>query len=73
MTAQRVQSILATLHLGLTPSADVDDVSWSAWLDSFVMPRFCRECGARMVLRSGSRGRFYGCSKYPRCNYAEDE
>ena len=27
----------------------------------------CPECGARMILRSSKRGRFYGCEKYPKC------
>jgi DNA topoisomerase-1 len=32
----------------------------------------CDECGKPMVIRSGRRGRFLGCSAYPRCkNTAE--
>lgn len=27
----------------------------------------CPQCGARMVLRNGRRGKFYGCSKFPYC------
>jgi transposase-like protein len=27
----------------------------------------CPICGSNMVLRSGKYGKFYGCSKYPRC------
>lgn len=27
----------------------------------------CPRCGSPMRLRSGSRGRFWGCSRYPRC------
>jgi ssDNA-binding Zn-finger/Zn-ribbon topoisomerase 1 len=27
----------------------------------------CPRCGARMVLRNGRRGKFYGCSKFPYC------
>jgi len=27
----------------------------------------CPACGAKMVIRMGRRGRFLGCSKYPRC------
>jgi hypothetical protein len=70
--AQRVQSILTELHLGLTPAPDVPDADWLDWLDSFVMPRFCRKCGEVMRLRDGRRGRFYGCSKWPKCDYTED-
>lgn len=37
------------------------------------MPIFiCRECGARMVLREGPYGRFFGCSNYPKCNFKTD-
>ena len=73
MTAtQQVQSILDTLHIACVPSPDVDPGSWEKWLDSFVMPRFCRECREAMVLRDGKRGRFYGCSAYPKCMYTEE-
>jgi ssDNA-binding Zn-finger/Zn-ribbon topoisomerase 1 len=27
----------------------------------------CPECGSTMVLRSSSRGLFYGCTSFPRC------
>jgi hypothetical protein len=27
----------------------------------------CPRCGSPMVLRSGRRGAFYGCSRFPRC------
>ena len=30
-------------------------------------PNPCPKCGARMVLRTGRFGKFYGCSKYPYC------
>lgn len=27
----------------------------------------CPRCGAKMILRNGRRGKFYGCSRYPYC------
>jgi len=27
----------------------------------------CPHCNSPMILRNGSRGRFYGCSRFPRC------
>lgn len=27
----------------------------------------CSKCGIPLVIRSGSRGQFYGCSNYPKC------
>lgn len=27
----------------------------------------CPKCGAKMVLRDGKNGPFWGCSKYPEC------
>lgn len=27
----------------------------------------CNRCGSNMVIRSGSRGQFYGCSNFPKC------
>ncbi|MGM3172726.1 type I DNA topoisomerase [Dickeya lacustris] len=29
----------------------------------------CPDCGAALVIRSGKRGPFFGCSSYPDCNY----
>lgn len=29
----------------------------------------CPKCGGHLVLRSGMRGAFYGCSNYPNCKY----
>ena len=34
---------------------------------SIVENRICPKCGSGMVIRSGRYGKFYGCSKYPRC------
>lgn len=28
-----------------------------------------KECGGQLRLRNGSKGAFYGCSGYPRCNF----
>ncbi len=28
----------------------------------------CETCGAKMVIRDGKYGKFYGCSNYPKCN-----
>jgi len=29
----------------------------------------CPQCGGKLLLRSGKYGRFYGCSKYPKCKF----
>jgi hypothetical protein len=29
----------------------------------------CPRCGGNLVVRGGPYGRFYGCSKYPKCKY----
>ncbi|MFQ6098560.1 MAG: topoisomerase DNA-binding C4 zinc finger domain-containing protein, partial [Armatimonadota bacterium] len=34
--------------------------------------RECPECGRAMVVRSGRRGDFLGCSGYPKCRHTED-
>jgi len=34
--------------------------------------RECPDCGAKLVIRKGSRGPFLGCSKYPKCRHTED-
>lgn len=33
----------------------------------------CPECGARMLIRFGPIGAFYGCSKYPSCRGTKDK
>ena len=32
-------------------------------------PVICFKCGKKMVMRTGRRGRFYGCSDYPKCQH----
>ena len=32
----------------------------------------CEECGANLVLRDSKRGRFLGCSNFPKCRYTRD-
>jgi very-short-patch-repair endonuclease/ribosomal protein S27AE len=32
----------------------------------------CPNCGSGMILRNGRRGKFYGCSKFPRCRGTRD-
>ncbi|HVY73008.1 MAG TPA: topoisomerase DNA-binding C4 zinc finger domain-containing protein [Candidatus Paceibacterota bacterium] len=32
----------------------------------------CPRCFSSMILRDGSRGKFYGCSRFPRCRGTRD-
>ena len=34
--------------------------------------RTCPDCGQALVIRSGRRGKFLGCSGYPKCRHAEN-
>jgi restriction system protein len=31
----------------------------------------CEECGSEMLIRNGSQGIFYGCSKFPHCRHTK--
>jgi len=33
--------------------------------------KICQKCGAKMVIRTGKFGKFYACSKFPKCKYTE--
>ena len=33
--------------------------------------KLCPRCGYTMVVREGRRGRFWGCSKFPKCRYID--
>ena len=35
--------------------------------DSFI----CEKCGAKLILRNGKYGEFYGCSNYPNCKFTK--
>ncbi len=50
-------------------AADVveGDGETAAPADDNRVPVVCDKCGAPMVVRSGARGRFLGCSAYPEC------
>lgn len=32
----------------------------------------CPRCGAKLILRNGKNGKFYGCSNYPKCRYTKE-
>jgi len=32
----------------------------------------CPDCGGILTLRNGRKGKFYGCSNYPKCRYTKD-
>lgn len=34
--------------------------------------KMCPECGAAMQIKNGRRGKFWGCTNYPRCHHTED-
>jgi predicted RNA-binding Zn-ribbon protein involved in translation (DUF1610 family) len=34
--------------------------------------QMCPNCGSKLVLRNGKRGKFYGCSAYPKCRFAKN-
>ena len=34
---------------------------------------FCPKCGAPLIYREGTNGRFIGCSNYPSCHYVQKE
>lgn len=50
------------------------------WILSVVTPltdpqpdiKPCPECGAAMQIKNGRRGKFWGCTNYPRCHHTED-
>jgi restriction system protein len=37
-----------------------------------VNKEICPKCGSEIVLRSGNRGEFYGCSSFPKCRYSKN-
>jgi restriction system protein len=32
----------------------------------------CSRCGSPMLLRTGTKGQFYGCSSFPKCRYTQN-
>lgn len=39
--------------------------------DAVLTDKICTKCGNKMILRTGRFGKFYGCSKYPKCKNIE--
>ena len=41
--------------------------------DEVVLTEFpVPECGAAMQIKNGRRGKFWGCTNFPRCHHTED-
>jgi restriction system protein len=36
-----------------------------------ISEEICPQCGKKLVLRNGSRGKFYGCSGFPACRFTK--
>ncbi|MFX1346073.1 MAG: UvrD-helicase domain-containing protein [Promethearchaeota archaeon] len=54
------------------------DEGLSDYMKSFIKgilpetPISCPNCDSFLVKRTGSKGKFLGCSRYPKCNYTQD-
>jgi len=54
------------------------DEGLSDYMKSFIKgilpetPISCPKCDSFLVKRTGSKGKFLGCSRYPKCNYTQD-
>ena len=44
-------------------------IQYKEKLDSMEKQKICPYCKSELVLRNGKNGKFYGCSKYPKCRY----
>jgi restriction system protein len=58
----------ALVRLVLDVKKDVSDKDIMGGADTLT----CPVCGGKLVERKGRRGRFYGCSNYPKCRYTRD-
>ncbi|RLF65251.1 MAG: hypothetical protein DRN26_05705 [Thermoplasmata archaeon] len=60
--------------LGLLPLEDalaagvVDYDGTELSPNSICVPPLCPKCSAKMILRTGKYGKFWGCSMWPRCS-----
>ncbi len=55
---------------------EADDLSKKPLIEAGIIKpdsesKKCPECGANLVLRSGKYGKFFGCSRYPKCKHTE--
>lgn len=41
-------------------------------LNQSVNDMICPKCGSRLVIRNGNRGKFIGCSNFPKCRYTRN-
>src|SRR5207247_7207350 len=60
--AAKSQEMIAKI-IGANPAGGIASVS----LKSIPTDIDCDECGKPMIIRTGRRGRFLGCSGYPKC------
>ena len=44
-------------------------IEYKAAIDEKRADNRCPRCGAKLVLRSGKYGSFFGCSNYPKCKF----
>lgn len=60
----------------VTPRLNGDDTKNEEVVTPLTDPqpaiKLCPECGAAMQIKNGRRGKFWGCTNYPRCHHTED-
>lgn len=50
----------------------IDNSDHVSFDHEFMAEELCPLCGKKLVLRNGSRGKFYGCSGFPACRFTKD-
>lgn len=63
-----LQAIKTFIKGGDTSQKEVVTPSVNAQPDT----KLCPECGAAMQIKNGRRGKFWGCTNFPRCHHTED-
>lgn len=63
-----LQAIKTFIKGGDTPQKEVVTPLGNTQPDT----KLCPECGAAMQIKNGRRGKFWGCTNFPRCHHTED-
>lgn len=72
-TGRRGRFFGCSAYPGCDYTADVgEDGSPQEHHEPMATAESCPECGGTLILRSGRRGKFLGCSNFPKCRYTRD-
>ena len=75
LAVEKIDNIYNEIMLNrITDEETINDhnynvIKYKEYKEKIANSGICPRCGGKLLLKNGKYGKFYGCSKYPKCKY----